>query len=62
MPVLRKLEAAVEFATRDEDVRRRLAVMGASAVPPDADGLARRLVSERVLVQGLMRDTGISFG
>ena len=61
-PILRKLEQAVEFATKDEEVRRRLAAMGASAVPPDADGLARRLVSERALVQGLMRETGISFG
>ncbi|HEY8612977.1 MAG TPA: tripartite tricarboxylate transporter substrate-binding protein [Roseomonas sp.] len=61
-PIRRRLEEAVDFATRDEEVRRRLTVMGASAVPPDADKLAARLVSERAMVQGLMRDTGISFG
>ncbi|MBI0535480.1 hypothetical protein D9599_07845 [Roseomonas sp. KE2513] len=61
-PIRRRLEEAVEFATKDEEVRRRLTAMGASAVPADAEGLARRLVSEREVVKGLMRDTGISFG
>jgi len=61
-PVRRRLEEAVNFATQDEEVRRRLATMGASAVPAEADRLAARLISERTLVQNLMRDTGISFG
>ncbi|SHI73828.1 Tripartite-type tricarboxylate transporter, receptor component TctC [Roseomonas rosea] len=61
-PVRRRLEEAVNFATADEEVRRRLGTMGASAVPAEADKLAARLISERALVQNLMRDTGISFG
>ncbi|MBB5695035.1 Bug family tripartite tricarboxylate transporter substrate binding protein [Muricoccus pecuniae] len=61
-PVRRRLEEAVNFATSDDEVRRRLATMGAVAVPAEADKLGARLVSERALVQGLMRDTGISFG
>ncbi|MBP0494159.1 Bug family tripartite tricarboxylate transporter substrate binding protein [Pararoseomonas indoligenes] len=61
-PIRRKLEEAVNFATRDDEVRQRLATMGATAVPAEADRLAARLVSERALVQNLMRDTGISFG
>jgi tripartite-type tricarboxylate transporter receptor subunit TctC len=61
-PVRRRLEEAVNFANADEGVRRRLAGMGAVATRAEADKLAARLVSERALVQGLMRDTGISFG
>jgi len=61
-PVRRKLEEAVNFATRDEEVRRRLAAMGAVAVPAEADKLGERLTRERLMVRGLMQDTGISFG
>ncbi|MBP0444506.1 twin-arginine translocation pathway signal protein [Roseomonas sp. SSH11] len=61
-PVRRRLEEAVNFATDDEEVRRRLGAMGASPVPAEADKLSARLTSERRLIQDLMRDTGISFG
>ncbi|MFH5926094.1 Bug family tripartite tricarboxylate transporter substrate binding protein [Roseomonas xinghualingensis] len=61
-PVRRKLEEAVNFATQDEEVRRRLAAMGAVAVPAEADKLNERLARERLMVRGLMQDTGISFG
>jgi tripartite-type tricarboxylate transporter receptor subunit TctC len=61
-PIRRKLEEAVNFATKDEEIQRRLAAMGAVAVPAEADKLAQRLTSERTLVRDLMRETGISFG
>ena len=40
-PIRRRLEEAVNFATSDDEVRRRLATMGAVAVPARPTGWAR---------------------
>jgi tripartite-type tricarboxylate transporter receptor subunit TctC len=61
-PIRRRLEEAVNFATKDEDIRRRLGAMGAVAVSAEADRLGERLARERLMLRGLMQDTGISFG
>jgi tripartite-type tricarboxylate transporter receptor subunit TctC len=61
-PIRRRLEEAVDYATKDEEIRRRLGAMGAVAVPAEADKLGERLTRERLMLRGLMQDTGISFG
>ena len=67
--VRRRLEEAVAFATADEGVRRRLAAMGAFVTPPlsttaglAAAGLEARLARARALLEGLVREGGISLG
>ncbi|MBY0335513.1 MAG: twin-arginine translocation pathway signal protein [Acetobacteraceae bacterium] len=61
-PVRRRLEAAVDAATAEPEVRARLSQMGAEAVRADMDGFTARLARERGEVSQLIRETGISFG
>jgi tripartite-type tricarboxylate transporter receptor subunit TctC len=61
-PIRRRLEAAVDAATSDPEVRARLVQMGAEAVAADMDGFTRRLARERTEVARLIRETGITFG
>jgi tripartite-type tricarboxylate transporter receptor subunit TctC len=61
-PIRRQLEAAVDAATRDPDVRGRIQATGADATSADADALAARVVRERALIQQLLSDTGVSLG
>ena len=61
-PIRRRLEAAVNAATSDPEVRTRLAQMGAEAVPADMDAFTQRLTRERAAVSRLIRETGITFG
>lgn len=61
-PIRRRLEAAMDAATSDPEVRTRLAQMGAEAVAADMDGFTRRIARERADVARLIRETGITFG
>jgi len=61
-PIRRRLEAAVDAATADPEVRARLQQMGAQAVPADMDGFTARLARERDAIGRMIRETGISFG
>jgi tripartite-type tricarboxylate transporter receptor subunit TctC len=60
-PVIEKIVAAFRHATSDSTVKERLAAIGSEATPPDPEAFASRLVSERQVVQGIVRDTGITF-
>ncbi|WP_426956108.1 Bug family tripartite tricarboxylate transporter substrate binding protein [Muricoccus radiodurans] len=61
-PIRRRLEAAVDHATTDPEVQRRLAAVGTITLPADSAALGQRLERERALLRDLIRDTGISFG
>jgi tripartite-type tricarboxylate transporter receptor subunit TctC len=61
-PIRRRLEAAVDAATSDPEIRTRLAQMGAEAVRADMDGFSARIARERAEVAQLIRETGITFG
>jgi tripartite-type tricarboxylate transporter receptor subunit TctC len=60
-PVIEKIVVAFRHATSDSTVKERLAAIGSEATPPDPEAFASRLVSERQVVQGIVRDTGITF-
>jgi tripartite-type tricarboxylate transporter receptor subunit TctC len=60
-PVIEKIVAAFRHATSDSTVKERLAAIGSEATPPDPKAFASRLVSERQVVQDIVRDTGITF-
>lgn len=55
-----RLEAAIDAATSDTEVRARFAEIGAEATAAEPAKLGERLVRERALIQQLIRDTGIS--
>ncbi|MCX7372126.1 MAG: tripartite tricarboxylate transporter substrate-binding protein [Alphaproteobacteria bacterium] len=61
-PIRRRLEATVDAATADPEVRARLQQMGAQAVPADMDGFTARLARERDAIGRMIRETGITFG
>lgn len=57
-----RLEAALDHATSDPDVRTRLEGIGAVPIPTESGKLAARVMRERGLVRDLIRDTGLSLG
>jgi tripartite-type tricarboxylate transporter receptor subunit TctC len=59
--VIQKIVAAFNHATSDNVVKERLAAIGSEATTADPDGFATRLVSERQVVQNIVRQTGITF-
>lgn len=61
-PIRARIAAAIDAATSDAEVKARLAAIGAEARPADPTGLADRITRERAELDGLIRETGISFG
>ncbi|MCK8787531.1 tripartite tricarboxylate transporter substrate-binding protein [Roseomonas sp. NAR14] len=61
-PALRRLEAAIDAATADPEVRARFAAIGAEATPAEPRKLGERVAREREMVAQLIRDTGITLG
>ncbi len=61
-PVRQRLEAAIDAATSDAEVKARFAAIGAEATAAEPERLGERLVRERKLIQDLVRDTGIELG
>jgi tripartite-type tricarboxylate transporter receptor subunit TctC len=61
-PIRQRLTEAVDAATADPDLRTRFREIGAEATAAEPAALAERLVREREMIRGLIRDTGISLG
>lgn len=60
-PVLRKLAAACNHASSDASVRERLAQIGSDATEAQPEAFAARVVAEREVVKGIVREAGIVF-
>lgn len=59
--VIRKIASAANQATSDATVRQRLAGIGSEATELQPDAFATRLVTEREVVKGIVREAGIVF-